>query len=102
MDRQEAALAIVGVEERKLLAAVAEAAAHFGSAVALVPRLDPGPDRDRREAVLQTSLATALALAHGYTHEASGAAYRRAVEICKGRATPTSCGRRCTGCSSST
>ncbi len=64
-------------------AAAAEAAAHFGSAVALVPRLTPGPDRDLREAVLQTSLAAALGLAHGYTHEASGAAYRRAVEICR-------------------
>jgi class 3 adenylate cyclase/tetratricopeptide (TPR) repeat protein len=64
-------------------AAMIEAAAHFGNAVALVSRLVPGVDRDRREVTLQTSLAHALALAHGYTYEASGAAYLRAVEVCR-------------------
>ena len=65
-------------------AAVAKSAAHFRRAVALLPRLQSSPDRDHREAVLQTSFATALALAHGYTHEASGAAYQRAMDICVG------------------
>jgi class 3 adenylate cyclase/predicted ATPase len=62
--------------------AMAEAIAHLSCGLAELERLPRDAGRQRREAVLQVSLASALAVAKGWTATETGRAYGRARELC--------------------
>jgi predicted ATPase len=59
-----------------------EAATHLGRGLALLASLPEGPDRDRMELSLQTTLGSALINLRGYAAEETGRAFARARELC--------------------
>ncbi len=61
--------------------ASAEAIHHTTNALKLLPRRDPGPERDRLELVLQTELGSSLMTLEGFAVPEAHAAFARAYEL---------------------
>jgi DNA-binding SARP family transcriptional activator/tetratricopeptide (TPR) repeat protein len=59
-----------------------EAIAHFEAGLALVAKLPTGSDATRTELDLQIGLGAALCATQGYSSQAGGQAYARAVDLC--------------------
>jgi class 3 adenylate cyclase/predicted ATPase len=62
---------------------MAEAAAHFGKALNLLPSLPKSPQRQSSELSLQLARAGALVAAKGWASPQAGEAYARARELCR-------------------
>ena len=59
-----------------------EALAHFKSGLALIEALPAGPERLRRELVLQIGIGSAATATQGYASAEGAAAYARAMALC--------------------
>jgi len=60
-----------------------EATNHLRRAIALIPALPEGPDRDGREGLLHIALGLSLIAARGYAHPETGAVFERARRLCE-------------------
>jgi class 3 adenylate cyclase/tetratricopeptide (TPR) repeat protein len=60
-----------------------EASEHLRRAIALLPELEPGPERDALEVDLQAALGSQVMAIHSYAHPDVEAAYERARELCE-------------------
>lgn len=70
-------------EEAAARSANAESVRYYGKALELVQRLADGPERKRRELLLQVGIGAPLQLVDGYRAPATVRAYTRALELCR-------------------